>query len=219
MASTASSFGSSGPSPVRSVERFAGNLFGIVGRGAHLTVYTHEEDGSMRIWVPRRAVTSFTLPGMLDTTVAGGVPDHQSPFHNVIQEAAEEASLPEGLVRRCARAVGVLTYMGRSAEGLACPDVIYVHDLEVGKEVVPVPYDGEVKEFHLMTVDEVQHAMAQEEFKPNSVIIMVGFLIRHNFTTAENEEIYIENAARMHGKQPFPVTAESPGLQCFLETL
>lgn len=79
------------------IERFAGDLFGIVARGAHLTVYTkgQGEDGEMRIWVPRRSPDSFTFPNALDTTVAGGVPSHQSPMQNIIQEADEEASLPK----------------------------------------------------------------------------------------------------------------------------
>ena len=67
------------------IERFASHLFGITARGAHLTVYSMRADG-MRIWVPRRAASMFTYPNKLDTTVAGGVPAHQTPFENIVQE-------------------------------------------------------------------------------------------------------------------------------------
>lgn len=67
------------------IERFASHLFGITARGAHLTVYTTTNTG-MKIWVPRRAQSMFTYPNKLDTTVAGGVPAHQTPFENIVQE-------------------------------------------------------------------------------------------------------------------------------------
>ncbi len=53
------------------LERYASTLFGIISRGAHLTVYTKTASG-MKVWVPRRAPNLFTYPNCLDTTVAGG---------------------------------------------------------------------------------------------------------------------------------------------------
>lgn len=90
------------------MERFAGDLFGITARGAHLTVYTKTEDG-MRIWVPRRSAHMFTYPNKLDTTVAGGVSAGETPFQNIVREAEEEASLPSDLIKKGVHAAGVLT--------------------------------------------------------------------------------------------------------------
>lgn len=152
----------------------------------------------------------FTYPNRLDTTVAGGVPAHQTPFENVIQEADEEASLPADLIKNHARAAGALTYIGLSSEAnggkeqLIAVDIVYVYDLEVGADVTPVPKDGEVKEFYLMTVEEIREALARNEFKTNSAVVMIDFLTRHGFLTEENEPDYIEIQTRMHRRLPFP---------------
>lgn len=185
------------------LERFAADLFGITGRGAHLTVYTMTAQG-MKIWVPRRSPTMFTYPNKLDTTVAGGVPTHQTPFQNVVQEADEEASLPEHLIASSAKAGGVLTYLHRAPNGLVSGDCVYVYDLEVGADVVPVPKDGEVKEFYLLSIDEVKTALAKGDFKVNSAVVMLDFFVRHGIVTNDNEEDYVAIVSRMHRRLPFP---------------
>ena len=198
------------------VERFAGDLFGIIGRGAHLTAFTRTGPGKhdMKIWVPRRSESSFTFPGKLDSTVAGGVPAHQTPWENLLMEADEEASFPRELIERDARAAGVLTYAGLSSEGMGegyvASDVVYVYDLEVGAEVVPAPKDGEVKEFHLMGVAEAREAMARGEFKTNSAVVLVDFFVRHGVLSEETEgREFVEVVQRMHRR--LPVAASSRG--------
>nr|POE47108.1 uncharacterized protein CFP56_00440 [Quercus suber] len=191
--------------PVR-LERFASSLFGITGRGAHLTMYTRTSTGSLKIWVPRRSPTMFTYPNKLDTSVAGGVPAHQTPWENLVQEADEEASLPARLITSSAKAGGVLTYLHRGRAGLVSGDCVYVYDLEVDADVVPVPKDGEVKEFYLMDVDEIKVAMAKGEFKTNSAVVMLDFFVRHGILTAANEKDYVEIVSRMHRRLPFPTS-------------
>lgn len=194
------------------IERFARSLFGIIGRGAHLTVYSHTEDG-MKIWVPRRAAYLFTYPNCLDTTVAGGVTAGEGPFECIVREAAEEASLPEKLVRENAHSCGVLSYItkresrGGGEEGLVSPDLIYIYDLEVQPDVILKPGDDEVGEFLLMDLDEVREALATREWKTNSVVVMIDFLMRHGAITPEEEKDYAELSARMHRRLPFPTTA------------
>ena len=191
------------------IERFARSLFGIVARGAHLTVFTRTKAG-LKIWVPRRSPTLFTYPNCLDTTVAGGVTVGEGPFECVIREAAEEASLPEEFVRKNAYSCGVLSYVGTNdargggEKGLVSPDVIYVHDLEVSEDVVLKPGDEEVSEFYLWGVEEVKEALARAEFKTNSALVMIDFLMRHGCITPENEKDYVEISARMHRRLPFP---------------
>ena len=192
------------------IERFAAPLFGIVSRGAHLTAYTTTGSG-MEIWVARRNLASHTYPGMLDTTVAGGVAAFETPFENIVHEADEEASLPAALVQADARAVGVLPYMsissksGASAEdhGLVIPDTVDVFDIEVSQDVICVPKDHEVKEFYLMSVEEIKGALLREEFKTNSAVVMVDFLVRHGDLTSENDCDYLEIATRTHRTLPF----------------
>jgi len=193
--------------PVR-IERFATPLFGIVSRGAHLTAYTQTPTG-MKIWVPRRSAQVKTYPNLLDTTVAGGVRAGESPFETIVHEADEEASLPADLVRRDAYSCGVLTYMSTTSKdfggehGLVIPDTVYIYDIELIEEVVPKPRDDEVKEFYLMSVDEVKKALAAAEFKTNCAVVMIDFFIRHGIITAENEKEFVEICMRMHRKLPF----------------
>lgn len=195
------------------IERFARSPFGIIARGAHLTVYTQTEAG-MKVWVPRRSAHLFTYPNCLDTTVAGGVIAGEGPFECIIREVAEEASLSENLVRDAAHSCSVLSYIsmreygGDGENGLISPDLIYVYDLEVTPDVILRPGDDEVHEFYLWDVDEVKRGLARGEFKTNSAVVMIDFLMRHGAITPDNEKDYAEISSRMHRRLPFPTAPE-----------
>lgn len=45
------------------IERAAAALFGVVTYGVHMTIYEEDEDGSVRMWVPKRASTKQTYVG------------------------------------------------------------------------------------------------------------------------------------------------------------
>ena len=53
------------------------------------------------------------FPGMLDNTVAGGIPSGMSIFESLVKECMEEASLEDSLVRAHTRAVGSISYFYR----------------------------------------------------------------------------------------------------------
>lgn len=187
------------------IERFACSLFGIATRGAHLTAYTRVSSGAIKIWVPRRSQNVGTWKGKLDSTVAGGVAADETPYENIIREAAEEASLPANLVQQHVKQVGALTYIGRSVagengweDGMIIPDIVSVFDIELPDDITPRPCDDEVKEFYLMGIDEIKAAMLRKEFKPNSAVIMIDFFVRHGILTIEQEPDYIEIVQRMH---------------------
>ncbi|KAH7067464.1 NUDIX hydrolase domain-like protein [Paraphoma chrysanthemicola] len=194
------------------IERFAVGLFGTTARGAHLTAYTTNDNGDMMIWVPRRSSAVKTYPGMLDTTVAGGVRAHESPFETIVHEADEEASIAESLVRRDAKSCGVLTYIHQTGhtffaeQGLVVPDMVHVYDLELEPGVVPTPKDDEVKEFYFMSVSDVQAKLKAGAFKPNSAVVMIDFFVRHGIINPDNEEHFIDICMRMHRRLPFPVS-------------
>lgn len=197
-------------SEIVSIERSATPLFGIVTYGIHMTAYVKQQDGSIKIWVPRRAKNKQTYGGMLDNTVAGGLNTGESPFECLVREAAEEASFSENLIRPNAKACGIISYFYVRDEraggetGLLQPEVEYIFDLEVGHSVVPKPADGEVEEFYLWTVEEVQKALSEGQFKPNCAVVLLDFFVRHGILNSENEEHLVEIVARMHRKLPFP---------------
>lgn len=203
-----------------SVERAASGLFGIVTYGCHMTAYMRSkrpksesevggEEEELKIWVPRRATTKQTYGGMLDNTVAGGIATGEKPFESMVRECAEEASLPEELVRRHAKSAGTVTYFhirDHRAGGetrLLQPECQYVYDLELPEDVVPKPSDDEVEGFELKSVDEVKDALRNGEFKPNCALVLLDFFVRYGILTAEDDG-YIEIVARLHRRFEFP---------------
>ncbi|EQB49102.1 NUDIX domain-containing protein [Colletotrichum gloeosporioides Cg-14] len=193
------------------MERSASGLFGVMRYGVHLTAFVRCPSAShgIKIWVPRRSPNKSTFPGMLDNTVAGGLMTGEDPFECVIREADEEANLPDQLVRGRTKHVGGVTYIYiTEAEagqvGLIYPEVQWIYDLELPEDVVPQPKDGEVAEFHLCTVEEVQHSLARGEWKPNCALVMLEFFIRHGILTKHNEPDYDHILRRIHRRLPFP---------------
>ncbi|KAL7920411.1 NUDIX hydrolase domain-like protein [Trichoderma austrokoningii] len=191
------------------IERFAASLFGIATRGAHLTAYTtNAATGELRIWVARRSSTLHTYPGMLDSTVAGGVKASDSPLDCILAESMEEASLPPSLVAPRVRATGAITMLNRNPRTeLVHSEILYTYDLELsgeGDEVPRLGDDGEVAEFVLMSCDEVERRMLAGEFKTNVCAVMIDFLVRHGRITPENEPDYVEIGVRLRRRLPVP---------------
>ena len=191
-----------------SMERSAAPLFGVVTYGVHMTAFV-QEGKDMKIWVPKRAETKQTYPGMMDNTVAGGLDTGEQPFNCLIREAREEASLPEAVVRS-AKPCGALTYFqvrddrAGGETGLCQPECQYLYDLELPPEINPTPGDNEAVDFQLLSVKEVQKALAAGMFKPNCALVLLEFFVRHGILTSENEPDYIEIVARLHRRLEFP---------------
>lgn len=57
------------------------------------------------------------FPGMLDNSAAGGLPSGMGMYESMEKECMEEASLDAALVKKYARAVGVISYFFRYARG------------------------------------------------------------------------------------------------------
>lgn len=191
-----------------SMERSATPLFGVVTYGVHMTGYVMTDQG-MKIWAPRRALTKPTYPGMMDNTVAGGLSTGEKPFECLVRECEEEASLSAEIVQS-ARACGTLTYFhvrdhrAGGETGLCQPECQYIYDLELSPAVIPKPGDDEAIDFQLLTVKEIQKAMAAGKFKPNCAHLLLEFLVRHGILTAENEPHYVEIVAKLHRRLEFP---------------
>jgi Isopentenyldiphosphate isomerase len=198
------------------MERMAVGLIGAMRYGVHMTAFIRRKDNSsrydFRIWVPKRAASKSSFPGMLDNTVAGGLMTDEDPLECIIREADEEASLPEDYMRAHAKETGTVTYIYITDErsggepGYIYPECQWVYDLElpVDGSIIPKPKDNEVESFRLHTVEEIQEQLAQGLWKPNCAIVMIDFFIRHGIYTPENEPHYDELRARAHRFIPFP---------------
>ncbi|KUJ19691.1 putative thiamine pyrophosphokinase, partial [Mollisia scopiformis] len=191
------------------VERSASSLLGIIGRGVHMTVYTKTPSG-IKFWIARRNLTKHAYAGKLDNAVAGGIALGEDPLECLIREAEEETGMSEELVRGHVKAAGNISWLYISDTqaggelGLMNAGISYVYDLEVGGEIVLKPVDGDVHEFLLMDVEDVQEAMRNGEFKCVCANVMMDFFIRHRFITEENEEDYGELVRKLHRELPFP---------------
>ena len=86
------------------------------------------------------------------------------------------------------------SWTGLSASGTVC-----IRD-RASKDIVPKPFDGEVEEFTLKTIEEVQIALGHGEFKLNCAMTWMAYLIRHGIVNAENEDRLFEINARLHRK-------------------
>lgn len=194
---------------VLSIERAAASLFGIVTYAVHMITYVNSP-GGLQFWVPRRSATKNSYPGMLDNSVGGSVRTGERPIDCLIREAEEEASLPEDLVKEKVQACGVLTYFliwderAGGETGLLEPQVQYVYEMEIASDVIPTPGDGEAESFQLMDLESIKTVMCSGEFKPNCVMTILDFFIRHGILNAENEKDYIEIVSRLHRKLEFP---------------
>jgi 8-oxo-dGTP pyrophosphatase MutT (NUDIX family) len=178
------------------MERFASPIFGIVSRGAHMTCYTRSPDsGSIKIWVAKRSAGIFSYPGMLDSTVAGGVKASQTPRDCILAEAREEASLDA----TGAEAVGAVTYVTRRKNKMVVPTVLHVFDLCLADGVIPEPCDEEVECFYHMTVPELVDAMLAGRFKPNCNLVHLDFLARHGLLPEHLTHL----VPRLHRTLPF----------------
>ncbi len=178
-----------GPHPM-AMERAAIPFFGVRAYGVHVNGFARDDDGSIRMWIARRAAGKQTYPGMLDNMIAGGQPIGIGLRENVIKEAAEEAAVPHDLASR-AVPVGMVTYRHETEDGFK-PDVMYAYDLELADDFRPVNTDGEISEFYLWPVARVMETVAEtRDFKFNCNLIVIDFLIRHGLIGPDRSD-YIE---------------------------
>ncbi|CAO3591878.1 unnamed protein product [Absidia cylindrospora] len=187
--------------PAFVMERAATPLFGVATFGVHLNVFTRDQ-GQIKMWVARRALTKPTWPGALDNCVAGGIPYTYSTKETVMKECDEEASIPESISQNAWNA-GVVCYYTSTEHGLQ-PEYQYVYDLELPIDFQPTPKDGEVECFYLWDLEQVKQHMLKGEFKPNCALVAIDFMVRHGFITADNDPDYINISAHLHRKLEFP---------------
>ncbi|KAG5643527.1 hypothetical protein DXG03_000719 [Asterophora parasitica] len=189
------------------MERSACALLGVITYGVHMSIYEElEADGEkgLRVWVPTRSRTKQTFPGLLDNTVAGGIPSGMQIFESIVKECMEEASIEDHIVRKYARTVGAISYFFRTSKGWLQPEIEYVYDILIPHNVdaklfEPRPLDGEVESFELLTHIEVIQKMRAGMFKPNCALVIVDLFIRLGYITPENEPDYMRIVTRLHG--------------------
>ncbi|CAM3606779.1 NUDIX hydrolase [Thalassospira profundimaris] len=182
--------------PLCQLDRFAMPYFGCRSWGVHMNGFVRKADG-IHMWIAKRALDKPTYPGMLDNMVAGGQPTGLGFRENMIKECAEEAGIPANLAENVV-AIGTVSYLYETDEGLK-PDVMVNFDLELPEDFVPHCADGEVAQFDLLPIGEVAEIVRTGfDFKFNCALVVIDFLIRHGYLTADNEPSYCELVTGLH---------------------
>ena len=151
--------------------------FGVTSYGVHVNGYVERRDGP-ELWVGVRAQNREVAPGKLDNMVAGGLPVGVTLAENLVKEAAEEASVPEGLAKT-AVPVGVVTYMFDTDRGVR-RDMLFVYDLKLPADFIPKNTDGEVSGFVRWPARQALRVVEEtDEFKFNVNLVIIDFAIRH----------------------------------------
>ncbi len=173
--------------PFFQLDRTAIPGFGIRAFGIHVNGFVRNPDGTIDMWIARRAKDRIAYPSMLDNMVAGGQPIGLSLRENVIKECAEEADIPAELAAH-AYSTGAISYIHEAADGLK-PDTMFCYDLELPENFVPRNTDGEVETFYRLPLEEVAEIVETTfEFKFNCNLVIIDFLIRHGFLPPDHPD-------------------------------
>ena len=189
-----------GETPLFALERGATAFFGIPSYGTHLNGFTYR-NGQLFIWVARRSSKLVVAPGQLDNIAAGGLPKGMTPLQNIIKESEEEAKLPRELVKKAIPS-GQVSYLMTTPQGIT-PDSMFIFDLELPPAVIPQADSQEVDHFSCLPADEVYNLVKNtQDFKFNSALVMIDFLIRRQVITPAEPD-YLELKAQLR-RSAFP---------------
>lgn len=141
---------------------------------------------------------------MLGSTVGGSLATGETPFECLVREAKEEASFDAAFTTSTAIAVAAISYLcltderSKGEKGLLCPEIQFTYEMRIPADLIPVPADGEIEGFVLMSIDQFEEALANGEFTPANGEVVLDFFIRHGILTFENEPSYTTIVSRLH---------------------
>ncbi len=168
------------------LERGVVPLLALQAHGVHLNGYTMIDD-MPHIWVAQRSASRVIAPLKYDQLVAGGLPAELSLKENLYKEAGEEAGIPQNIVEP-AQYMGHIQYMTEDDFGIR-NDVLHCFDVELPEQFEPNNQDGEVESFMRLPVHEVIALLQQQDlFKPNTALVMLNFLLRHDWVVIDEAE-------------------------------
>lgn len=162
------------------------------GNGAGSKAVCNDSKGSQLegLWLAKRAMTKSHHAGYWDPTVAGGHPANMSLVDNIRKEAHEEAGVPAEWIGQHSSASGTLftdhthdplTITTAKPDGTCMKRSLYYScDLCVPKDWTPTPVDGEVSEFKLYSMHELEEELRYgNSVRPAMRAVLVDFMMRH----------------------------------------
>ncbi len=197
------------------INRSSAPFLGIDSVGVHLHCYvTRQQDLSNihdnnrhkieGLWLARRAPNKSHHPNCWDPTVAGGQPAELSLLQNIIKEAYEEAGVPSEWITNNHSTPDVnfsdhshdpLTITTSKSDGSCMKrSFYYSFDLEVPSDWTPIPVDGEVSEFKLYSMNELEKELLfGDAVRPAMRAVLLDFMMRHGEFTSVNQTTDLED--------------------------
>lgn len=189
--------------PLLLMERAATHLFGVPSYGINVNGLVRDGEG-WKVWVARRSASKQVDPGMLDLAVGGGQPHGISIRDNVLKECAEEAGIPLAIARR-AKPVSMVTLMIAAPEGLRA-GYQFNFDLELPTDFTPRNEDGEVAEFQLWSLDQLERSLRHgDTFMYDVALANLDLLIRLGRVGPDDPD-YLDLIDHLRRPMPFPRT-------------
>jgi 8-oxo-dGTP pyrophosphatase MutT (NUDIX family) len=168
-----------GAAPLCLIERAAARFFGLHTYAAHVNGLIRGEPVSM--WVARRSCDKAIDPGLLDNLVGGGIPAGASVAVTMVRESWEEAGIPAA-VAATATLEGELRILRALDDGLQ-RETVFVHDLWLDADFVPMNQDGETVEHRAMSLEQVAAVIANDQgidvMTADASLVALDFLLRH----------------------------------------
>lgn len=175
-----------GEEPLLCLDRAWVPAFGVTAYGIHVNGYVDTPAGP-ELWIGVRSLENLVDPGKLDNMVAGGLPAGLSLEENVVKEAHEEASVPEALARR-ARPASAASYTMEVPGGVR-HDLLFIYDLCVPEDFLPVSQDGEHSSFAQISAQQALRIVEETgEFKFNVNLVIIDFAIRHGILNPDHPD-------------------------------
>lgn len=159
------------------VERAAARFLGLLTFASHMNGIIA---GERAMWISRRSETKSVDPGMWDNLVAGGMPHGSHPLETLIRECDEESGIPPDLAGRAAPH-GVIEVRREIPEGVQWEHV-YIYDLTLPPDFVPVNRDGEVAEHRRIEPGALLAIMADRAMTVDATLVTLDTLIRRGWT-------------------------------------
>lgn len=159
------------------VERAAARFLGLLTFASHMNGIIA---GERAMWISRRSESKSVDPGMWDNLVAGGMPHGSHPLETLIRECDEESGIPPDLAGRAAPH-GVIEVLREIPEGVQWEHV-YIYDLTLPPDFVPVNRDGEVAEHRRIEPGALLAIMADRAMTVDATLVTLDTLIRRGWT-------------------------------------